>query len=90
MEQLKFLCGNTGDVCENPSMIEGTDKCCCNGIYIRFDKEKLSQNAIQLVKDLASWSNRWNRNTIYDMQNTDMDDELIVLENRAKELTKLF
>jgi len=40
-----------------------------------------------LVIELAEWSRKYPRDRIYSMRKIKMDDELIALENKAKELT---
>ena len=44
-EFILYLCGDTGNSCENPHMIEGTDLCCCNGINL-----SVAQVVIKIVK----------------------------------------
>lgn len=41
-----------------------------------------------LVKDLAQWSERYPRGRTYSIRQITMDDELIEMEERAKELSK--
>ena len=45
-------------------------------------------SASQLVKDLAEWSRKYPRGRIYPMSKISMDDELVKLEERAKELSQ--
>lgn len=50
------------------------------------EQSKLNQKALELVKDLANWSRKYPRGEVYHMSKMSMDDELIELEERAKEL----
>lgn len=45
-------------------------------------------SASQLVKDLAEWSRKYPRERVYPMSKISMDDELVKLEERAKELSQ--
>ena len=45
-------------------------------------------SASQLVKDLAEWSRKYPRGRVYPMSEISMDDELVELEERAKELSQ--
>ena len=45
-------------------------------------------SASQLVKDLAEWSRKYPRGRIYPMSKISMDDELVKLEELAKELSQ--
>ena len=45
-------------------------------------------SASQLVKDLAEWSIKYPRGRVYPMSKMSMDDELVKLEERAKELSQ--
>ena len=45
-------------------------------------------SASQLVKDLAEWSRKYPRGRVYPMSKMSMDDELVKLEERAKELSQ--
>lgn len=44
--------------------------------------------AEQLVQDFAAWSTKYPRSKVYPMSKINMDDELIELENRAKEIAE--
>lgn len=53
---------------------------------VEIPSEEEIEKAKQLVIDLANWSEKYPRGGIYSIGQTFMDDELIALEDRAKEL----
>lgn len=52
------------------------------------DISDVAASAFQLVKDLAEWSKKYPRRKVYPVGKISMDDELIELEERAKQLSQ--
>lgn len=55
---------------------------------VQMDISDVAASAFQLVKDLAEWSKKYPRRKVYPVGKISMDDELIELEERAKQLSQ--